>query len=160
MRRSVTLKILALPMMAPVTSDLPAIKSLRRWAKGKPQIELTIPLNPVPASRPRVSQHVGVYYLKTYSTWMKQAALHLPQGEPAFPSGRVIALAEHFVQRPKTTRLSAPRGDVDNYLKATLDAVTKCKAVWSDDDQVALVIGTKQFTVEDPHTQILVVSLA
>lgn len=144
-------------MTARVISNHAGVEALRKWAKGRRQIELTVPLNPVPASRPRVSRHAGVYYLKTYATWMKQAALHLPKGDPAFPSGLVAVLAEHYVQQPKTTKLHAPRGDVDNYLKATLDAVTKCGAVWSDDDQVALVTGTKQFTVEEPHTQILVV---
>jgi len=136
-----------------------AIELFREWTKGRRQMELVVPLNPVPASRPRVSRHAGVYYLKTYSTWMKQAKLYLPQGEPAFPHQPVVVFAQHLVKRPKTTKLIAPRGDVDNYLKATLDAVTKCGSVWSDDDQVAVVIGTKEFTVEVPRTEILVVQL-
>lgn len=145
------------PRVARVSSNPDSVEAFKRWAKGKRQLLLTIPLNPVPASRPRVSRYAGVYYLKTYAMWMKQAALYLPKGDPAFATGTVAVLAEHKVQRPKTTKLGAPRGDVDNFLKATLDAVTKCGAAWTDDDQVAVVIGTKQFTMEKPRTEIIVV---
>lgn len=142
--------------MARETSNPDSIEAFLRWAKGRRMMSLIIPLNPVPASRPRVSRHAGVYYLKTYSTWMKQAALYLPKGEPVF-TGPVAVAVQHFVKRPKTTKLSAPRGDVDNYLKATLDAITKCGAAWSDDDQVVTLIGTKRFTVEEPRTEVIIV---
>ena len=40
-------------------------------------MRLSIPLNPVPASRPRVSKW-GTYYPKRYATWKKDALKHLP----------------------------------------------------------------------------------
>lgn len=159
MHRSVTPRIRVLTTMGRVTSKPDSVEAFKIWAEGRKRMQLTIPLSPVPASRPRVSRHAGVYYLKTYATWMKQAALHLPKGDPAFPAGLVAVLVEHFVKRPKTTKLLAPRGDTDNYVKASLDAVTKCGAVWFDDDQVSVLVANKQFEVEKPRTEILVVEL-
>lgn len=143
---------------AAVTSNHKGIVSFRKWAKGRRQQHLSIPLNPVPASRPRVTRW-GVHYTKTYAKWKKQAGLYLPQGYPTFPGQKVCVLAEHWVQRPKTTKLESPRGDVDNYLKATLDAITSCGAVWTDDDQVVLVLSTKEYATEEPRTDVLVVEL-
>ena len=61
-------------------------------------MQLIIPLNPVPASRPRVGRW-GVHYAKTYATWMKQAALHLDFDyvTPYFPTGPVAIMTEFVV---------------------------------------------------------------
>ena len=134
------------------------IAAFKKWAKGRRQVRLSIPLDPVPAARPRLSRW-GTYYPKKYATWKKQALLYLPEADPVFPDELLVCLAEHHVKRPKTTKLSSPRGDTDNYLKASMDAVTKCGGVWSDDDQVAIVLATKQFTLEAPRTDIIVVEL-
>lgn len=131
-------------------------RTFRSWAKGRRQIHLSVPLQPVPASRPRVSKW-GTHYLKTYAKWKKQATLYLPDHDPVFPTEPLVVLANHFIQRARTSRLSWPRGDVDNYLKATLDAITKAEAIWSDDDQVLAVLSTKQFVQEAPRTEIIVV---
>lgn len=141
------------------TSDLvEAFK--RRVAKGPARkLALSIPLNPVPASRPRVTKW-GVHYLKTYATWKKQALIHLPAGRPLFTEP-VAILTEHIIKKPKTTKLRHPKGDVDNYMKATLDALTSCEAVWTDDDLVLLALGTKRFAnpTEEPRTDVIIVEL-
>jgi Holliday junction resolvase RusA-like endonuclease len=134
---------------------------MKRAASGK-SMSLVVPLNPVPASRPRVSKW-GTYYLKTYTRWMKQAKLHLPDGvdEPALGAGPVAVLTEFIVNRPKTTKRQWPLGDVDNYEKAAWDAITKCRAVWQDDDQILMCLSIKRYaeTNEEPHTRVVVIAL-
>ena len=133
---------------------------IKRAASGR-SMSLVVPLNPVPASRPRVSKW-GVYYLKTYTRWMKQAKLHLPDGvdDPEF-TGPVAVLTEFVVNKPKTTKRAYPIGDNDNYEKAAWDAITKCRAVWDDDDQILLNVSIKRFTNanEEPHTRVVVIEL-
>ena len=86
-------------------------------------MELSIGLNPVPASRPRVTKW-GTYYGKRYSTWKKAAPFHLPSDpHPYFGKAHVAVCLEFIVNRPKTTKRSTPLGDTDNYAKAALDGV-------------------------------------
>lgn len=75
--------------------------------------------------------------------------------------GLLHVIADHVVMKPKTTIRNCPRGDVDNYAKATLDAITKCGHVWEDDDQVLILTTTKRFAEkgEEPHTKVTVCNL-
>lgn len=97
----------------------------------------------MPASRPRVSKW-GTYYGKNYSAWRKFADENLPWANRC-AKGNLHVELDFVVQRPKTTKRSNPRGDVDNYAKAMLDAMTK-KNYWLDDDQVVSLLCTKRFT--------------
>jgi Holliday junction resolvase RusA-like endonuclease len=114
---------------------------------GKYTLALTIPLNPVPASRPRVSKY-GVFYTKTYASWKRQAQLYLPKGVKDDLSTRVwpdkrqhlVVCTEFIIKKARTSKLTTPKGDLDNYTKAAWDAVTKSYGVWNDDDQVVLGI--------------------
>lgn len=137
------------------------IKAFMKRAAGGNSMSLAIPLSPVPASRPRVSKW-GTYYLKTYTQWMKQAKLHLPDGvdDPPFTTG-VAVLTEFIVKRPKTTKRDYPIGDVDNYEKAAWDAITKCKSIWRDDDQILLSVSLKRYAKpdEEPCTRVTVIEL-
>lgn len=101
--------------------------------------------NPVPASRPRVTRW-GTYYGKTYKAWRELADRELPAA-PRCASGHLHVELEFAVRRPKTTKRTNPRGDVDNYAKAMLDAMTK-KNYWGDDDQIVSLLCTKRFTSE------------
>jgi Holliday junction resolvase RusA-like endonuclease len=60
-------------------------------------------------------------------------------------SGALWCAVEVVVQRPKTTKLSMPRGDVDNLVKAVLDGGTKA-GVWGDDGQIELLLARKRWT--------------
>lgn len=138
------------------------MSSVARFDIGQGVWRLYLPLPPVPAARHRVGRH-GTYYPKTYTTWMWEASAMLMQlkcdaggGPPFITRSGVYVEIMHAVRRPPTTKRFWPRGDVDNFTKATLDAITKSKLVWADDDQVLLVIAEKRFACagEAPHTYV------
>lgn len=137
-----------------------ARESLLRVARNAEVIEtLVIPVNPVPASRPRVTRW-GVYYGKLYTAWRDLAKEHLADGGINW-EGPVMVVMEHVVKRPKTTKLDYPMPDVDNYAKATLDAITRKGGYWMDDKQVVYLIASKRWTFndEDPHTLVEIYEL-
>jgi Holliday junction resolvase RusA-like endonuclease len=121
-------------------------------------VELTIHVPPVPASRPRVSRW-GVYYAKTYKNWMAAAHEDLPEAaRPLAPPLRVDI--EVVCKRPQKLTRYSPVGDVDNYAKAALDAVTK-RGYWRDDDDVTELFVSKRYALpdEEPATHIKVCTL-
>lgn len=67
-----------------------------------------------------------------------------PTNVDLFPlSGSLEVTAIFNVVKPRTSKLSIPRGDIDNYLK-TLDI---CNGVlWGDDQQIQVVHGIKMFS--------------
>ena len=130
-----------------MTSSLQAF-GVEYWEGG---FSLFIPLNPVPASRPRVTRW-GVYYGKNYATWMKQAEKVITESSTTL-SGPLSVATELCVKKPKTSKRSFPRGDLDNYEKAIWDAITK-KKYWVDDDQIIESYSSKSFTDGDGYIKI------
>ena len=119
---------------------------------------LQIPLEPVPASRPRVTRW-GVYYGKKYTAFMeafKELVLPITQH-----LGNLWIYAEFVCKRPKKVTRETPVGDIDNYAKALLDGLTK-QGAWKDDDQVTLSVFTKRYAEpeETPHINVLLGSAA
>ena len=113
---------------------------------------------PVPASRPRVSKY-GTYYGKTYSSYRKafqEEVAEFRKGFRPLLSDQLRVGATFLVKKPKTSKLSYPRGDIDNYLKALFDSCNEL--VWRDDVQVTELgevvkkfadIGSIELIVED-----------
>lgn len=137
------------------------VKAFKRRACEGEAYALDIPINPVPASRPRVGRW-GVHYLKTYATWMKQIACMLPtRDEPHFAEGPVAVLAEFILKRPQRLTRAYPRGDTDNYEKALYDALTKCGCIWKDDDQIVMALTFKRYAEpnEKPRIKVMVMGL-
>lgn len=110
-----------------------------------------LPVNPIPASRPRVSKW-GVFYGKCYTAWRKEAAkaLQLHVSPHRFTEPLRVTLV-HSVRKPKSSKRDYPRGDVDNYDKAVLDAITSHTDLWNDDDQIVHLRSSKVFTTKEEH---------
>ncbi|CAB4140187.1 Rus Holliday junction resolvase [uncultured Caudovirales phage] len=108
-----------------------------------PSIEVLI--DPMPCPRPRVGRF-GAYYPSKYTKWRKAFHLELARvaGEVKPTSRAIWVDVCCVVQRPKTTKLAYPKPDLDNYLKAVLDA---CNGkLWEDDSQIVLMYGCKLWT--------------
>lgn len=129
---------------------------------------IRLPFPPTPASRPRVTRW-GTYYTKTYKAYRALADKAIPRSSKPPLEGNLRADVEFVCHRPKTTKRINPRGDIDNYMKAILDAITgekptkkkpnvKPKGYWLDDDQIVYVIARKRFANgdEQPHTRITI----
>jgi len=117
--------------------------------------KLTIALDPVPASRPRVTRW-GTYYLKKYADWLKAAHGSLPV--PSSPFLGPVSVDLHVICRcPAKPANPYPVGDVDNYAKAALDALTATKQ-WGDDKQVVILTVRKRYALpgEKPATHVLI----
>ena len=107
-----------------------------------------LPLEPVPASRPRVTKAGYVYYPKRYAGFKREAAALLPSyvyytcGLHYPINGFLEITVGFFVRRPKTTKLKYPKPDYDNYLKA-LDVLNGI--IWADDSQIIVAHCRKEW---------------
>lgn len=112
---------------------------------GKPAAVITIPVKPIPASRPKVGRW-GAYYPKPYKDWLEQAVRLVRPGRlnPQSDS-RFVVLVDSVLPRPKTSILDLPIGDVDNYAKGPLDVISKVGGYWLDDRQVQLLLSNKDW---------------
>lgn len=113
-------------------------------------IQLFIPINPVPASRPRVSKW-GTYYGKKHTAYKAECLAWLaeqPMPDELF-EGPLSAELEFRVSRPKTTKLEHPKPDIDNYIKLPLDCITSDGRLWVDDTQIVHIRATKLWCDEE-----------
>jgi Holliday junction resolvase RusA-like endonuclease len=106
---------------------------------------------------------VSLYSPKEYQEWQKEAADHLNaerfgEAAPLFTGPVYVELLVE-VAKPKTTKLSAPKPDVDNYAKGVLDAITKDGRFWADDTQVVTLNVTKAWTTGTPGYHVTIRSL-
>lgn len=103
----------------------------------------------MPASRPRVSKW-GTYYGKRHQAFQKEAFAQLDTMREAsillsdLFSGRLMVWVRYRVEKPRTSKLDIPRGDIDNYNKLFYDCCTGY--VWKDDCQIEREYTCKEFT--------------
>lgn len=120
--------------------------------------EVIIPLAPVPASRPRVGRW-GTYYAPTYKRWKAEAAelLRPYWGTDTATMDAVYVYVEAVAKRPQKLTKQYPHPDVDNYVKAALDAITGAGVIWGDDKQVVMLFAYKRYALpdEEPHTRVV-----
>ena len=137
-------------------SDLVS-SSLRSMKKRGAEMLLAFSLNvtPVPASRPRVSRY-GTYYTKTYTQFRDAAADAVAHPDaPASLDGPLEVLVETVVKPPKSGKYEYPKssGDIDNFVKGPLDAMTKAEGLyWEDDSQIVALHAFKRYALpgEEP----------
>lgn len=112
------------------------------WALRQPRF-LYAETTPSPQHRPRVGKF-GTFYPKAYQTYHKECQEEFASRVRGLESltGPLGVVVEVLCPRPKTTKLLAPKGDVDNYAKAPLDAATKA-GVWLDDSQIEVLGAVK-----------------
>jgi Holliday junction resolvase RusA-like endonuclease len=126
---------------SPTSSTEPSPDS-RHWAT------LIVPGEPVPLERARTGK--GRHYLPDRSRVYREAVQWAWRGAGSPVFSPPVTLAAKFtharpashIQRDGRVRDrftdALPRGDIDNYLKAVLDALTGL--AYEDDRQVALVV--------------------
>jgi Holliday junction resolvase RusA-like endonuclease len=129
------------------------MRSRRRALTSKPK-EVThfLALEPVPTARPRVGRW-GTYYPPTTKAWKEKADELLPSIPFVF-DGLVKVVLVFNCTKPRTGKLRTPRGDVDNYAKGMLDAITK-KGWWTDDTLVQELQVAKHYNTP-PGVHILI----
>ena len=115
--------------------------------------EVVIGIDPVPAARPRVSKW-GTYYPETYKKWKAAAAQFFPKLFEQLKGPLGVEL-EVICKKPQRPTKTFPRGDVDNYAKAALDAVNDAQ-LWGDDDQVQRLIVSKRYAEKDEQPRTII----
>ncbi len=109
----------------------------------------TLDLDPLPCPRPRIAvrgKFPTAYYPASYQTWKNEAAKQLSTNDRAgLPfKGPLRVSIEFIAKRPKSTKLAAPKADIDNYMKSLFDALTQA-GWWEDDSQVVQVSARKRW---------------
>lgn len=112
-------------------------------------LHIELPFDPVPAARARVGRY-GTFYPKKYNEYRGTAQEHLaPFRRDKLITGAVKVHCEFIVKKPKNPTNPYPsKGDIDNYVKALLDAVTKAEVFWKDDMQITDLNATKRYCNE------------
>lgn len=96
----------------------------------------------------------GTYYSKTYENWRKTSAAALEKltGEPH--AGPLFVATVHVVSRPAKPSNPFPSPDLDNYLKAAWDSVTKSQLIWVDDKQLTHALPVKRWARKGEHPHV------
>lgn len=127
-----------------------------------PSVSFEIVAEPVPASRPRVTQRGMAYYPKKHTAYAEYLKGFLRESAPALRSVGPVQVTMLFVMpRYKTSVSPVHRADVDNLSKLPLDGMTKSvddegARFWVDDHMVVHLQVFKRFAREDelPHTKV------
>lgn len=128
------------------------------------RVTFTLPGACPPAPRPRVRVANGIgyaYYVGKYKDFLVSAPKDIPTNTGPFaPKGTPLKVdVQFYLSRPQKPANPYPVGDVDNYCKSILDAITKNGTYWKDDAQVVHLTAAKLYTVDEPATQVTISTL-
>jgi len=116
----------------------------------------TLLVEPMPTPRPRARAIptrgrtiVSMYHPKEYTAYKAALAAMLKErfGDSVPFSTPVSVVIDIRVKKPKTSKLHAPKPDVDNYAKGVLDAMTDA-GLWTDDALVVDLVVSKGWAEE------------
>ncbi|MGB1226457.1 MAG: RusA family crossover junction endodeoxyribonuclease [Poseidonibacter sp.] len=133
------------------------------------KFNLNINVNPIAASRPRVSRF-STYYNEPYRSHKellknKVLVANVGQSKPLFSRYRPLEMEiNYYIKLPKLSSIRTKilhetphvfKPDLDNLVKATKDALNGL--VYYDDAQVFSLTINKYFTSDNPRTEIFIV---
>lgn len=111
-------------------------------------MDATIGIDPIPCPRPRIAvrgKFANAYYPAAYKDWKEKARELIEAATDERGLAGPISLdLDIVVKKPKTTKLAVPKPDIDNYVKAVMDAITSA-GVWVDDSQVVALTAVKSW---------------
>lgn len=122
---------------------------------------IVLPIPPVPAARAKIRRYGGGYYPKRYREYRDRVAglLKAAGKLPHYTKEQPVWVASFFIaERPKKPANDYPVGDIDNYEKAILDALTDVD-VLVDDVQVVATQATKRYAEpgkEKPRVEVYI----
>lgn len=110
----------------------------------------------MPTPRPRVvvrGKFPTVYHPKEYTAW-KDSQAESVRGVNNLPPllflDRPVEVEMTVrVAKPKTSKLTHPSPDVDNYAKGVLDAISQSERWWGDDRQVTDLTVRKRWAAPE-----------
>lgn len=132
-------------------------KTSKGITEGNGAVQFVLSLTPVPAPRPRIrvlrlkgGKTMGVaYYAGKYKDFLAEAPTAIPESTVYFEKGTPVEVCIDFrLPRPQKPANPYPVGDVDNYCKSILDAITKNGTYWKDDAQIVYMTVAKRYVEE------------
>ena len=108
--------------------------------------EWVFPISPIAASRPRISKY-GAYYTGPYKKFRIGCAdcvYNILGTDFKLLEKPLHVDLELYITKPKKTKLTQPKADIDNFVKAIFDVMNG--KLWVDDTQVRTVYASKQWS--------------
>ncbi len=115
--------------------------------------EVRFDINPRSASRPRFTRSGRTYLAGPYKEFRKGMDQLCDDilGDDWEPlEGPLAVSTKLWTTRPKSTKLYAPKADIDNYLKAVYDSLNG--RIWEDDSQVTDIFNSSKRWTDSHET--------
>lgn len=111
-------------------------------------------VEPMPSPRPRfrvIGKFASAYMPKDYKDHTEALIKQLQQIDCQPREGPLDVDLVFWCKKPRTSKLSHPKPDVDNFAKTVMDAITKAGNLWLDDTQVVRLTAMKAWAPDDGH---------